>query len=241
MYHKLAIESSPLQAYGALLFSPTRSVIRTLFKDEEPCGIVIKPGMQDQWSNCLLTLEGHSRLVSSVAFSHDSTQLASASDDRTVKVWDARSGECLLTLKSHSHLVNSVAFSHDSTYLASASHDCTVKVWNAHSGECLLTLKVDMILYSISFDPNNKSLRTDTGVINISAVLDSALPSPTTEPQIPQCQGVALGESGKWLTCNSKNVLWLPSEYRPSYSTVLGDVIAIGTGSGSVWIYQVRL
>ncbi|KAF2729421.1 HET-domain-containing protein, partial [Polyplosphaeria fusca] len=79
MYHKSAIESSPLQAYGALLFSPTRSVIRALFKDEEPQGIVIKPGMQAHWSNCLSTLEGHSSWVSSVAFSHDSTLLASAS------------------------------------------------------------------------------------------------------------------------------------------------------------------
>ncbi|KAF2727861.1 NACHT-domain-containing protein [Polyplosphaeria fusca] len=78
MYHKSAIESNPLQAYGALLFSPTRSVIRALFKDDEPQGIVIKPGMQDQWSNCLQTLEGHSSDVYSVAFSHDSTRLASA-------------------------------------------------------------------------------------------------------------------------------------------------------------------
>ncbi|KAF2726392.1 hypothetical protein EJ04DRAFT_397144, partial [Polyplosphaeria fusca] len=78
MYHKSAIESSPLQAYGALLFSPTRSVIRTLFKDEEPQDIVIKPGMQERWGSCLQTLEGHSSPVYSVAFSHDSTRLASA-------------------------------------------------------------------------------------------------------------------------------------------------------------------
>ncbi|KAF2726479.1 HET-domain-containing protein, partial [Polyplosphaeria fusca] len=60
MYHKSAIESSPLQVYGALLFSPTHSVIRALFKGKEPKGVVIKPEMQDQWSNCLQTLEGHS-------------------------------------------------------------------------------------------------------------------------------------------------------------------------------------
>ncbi|KAF2734270.1 HET-domain-containing protein [Polyplosphaeria fusca] len=60
MYHKSAIESSPLQAYSALLFSPTRSIIRALFEDKEPKGIIIKPGMQEQWSNCLSTLEGHS-------------------------------------------------------------------------------------------------------------------------------------------------------------------------------------
>jgi WD40 repeat protein len=47
----------------------------------------------------LQTLEGHSDPVNSVAFSHDSTKLASASYDSTVKVWDASSGACLHTLK----------------------------------------------------------------------------------------------------------------------------------------------
>jgi WD40 repeat protein len=42
-------------------------------------------------------LEGHRGAVSSVAFSHDSARLASASDDSTVKIWDASSGECLQT------------------------------------------------------------------------------------------------------------------------------------------------
>jgi WD40 repeat protein len=74
-----------------------------------------------------------------VAFSHDSTWLASASVDRTVKIWDASSGACLQTLEGHSSAVWSIAFSHDSTWLASASLDRTVKIWDASSGACLQT------------------------------------------------------------------------------------------------------
>src|SRR5271156_377977 len=115
MYHKRAIENSPLQAYAsALLFSPARSLIRCLFKEEESKLITIKPVMRDEWSACLQTLEGHSSRVSSVAFSHDSARLASASLNNTVKIWDASSGECLQTLEGHSSEVYSVAFSHDS-------------------------------------------------------------------------------------------------------------------------------
>jgi WD40 repeat protein len=42
--------------------------------------------MEDKWNPCLQTLEGHGGSVSSVAFSHDSTRLASASFDQTVKI-----------------------------------------------------------------------------------------------------------------------------------------------------------
>src|SRR5947207_2753392 len=99
MYHKRAIETSPLQAYAsALIFSPTGSLMRRHFKKEEPKWITIKPATGDKWSACLQTLEGHRSGVNSVAFSHDSAWLASASDDSTVRIWDASSGECLQTL-----------------------------------------------------------------------------------------------------------------------------------------------
>jgi WD40 repeat protein len=106
MYHKVAIEGYPLQTYAsALLFSPTGSSIRQLFQHEEPETITIRPALRDGWSTCLQTLEGHSDMVSSVAFSHDSTRLASASHDSTVKIWDASSGACLQTLEGHSNSV----------------------------------------------------------------------------------------------------------------------------------------
>jgi WD40 repeat protein len=108
--------------------------------------------MSDSWNACLQTLDGHSNYVDSVDFSHDLTRLASASYDRTVKIWDAHSGACLQTLKGHSNLVNLVAFSHDSTRLASASDDRTVKIWDAHSSTCLQTLEaIAALIFHISF------------------------------------------------------------------------------------------
>ncbi|KAF7504607.1 hypothetical protein GJ744_002034 [Endocarpon pusillum] len=160
MYHKQAIENTPQQTYtSALLFSPAGSLIRNINKKEEPKWITIKPDMEDKWSACLQTLEGHSSSVFSVAFSPDSARLASASDDRTVKIWDTGSGACLYTLEGYSSWVHLVAFSPDSARLASVSDNSTIKIWDIGSGTCLQTIRGhSSSVYSIAFSPDSAQL-----------------------------------------------------------------------------------
>jgi len=242
MYHKGAIENAPLQVYvSALVFSPRHSLIRNLFKEEAPPWLTIRPAMIDKWGACLQTLEGHSGSVNSVAFSHDSTRLASASDDSTVKIWDASSGDCLQTLEGHSSFVTSVAFSHDSTRLASASGDSTAKIWDASSGDCLQTLDIRRPLYNISFDATGSCLHTKIGAIVISASATSNNTTSVTKPQHPQYQHIALSPDSTWIIYHSKKLVWLPSEYRPFRSAISGKTIGIGVGTGKVWIYSIEL
>jgi WD40 repeat protein len=76
-----------------------------------------------------------------VAFSPDGKQLASASDNSTVRLWDPATGTALQTLEGHSSSVNAVAFSPNGKQLVSASDDRTVRLWDPATGTALQTFK----------------------------------------------------------------------------------------------------
>lgn len=88
----------------------------------------------------LYTLSGHSGEVNSVAISPDGQTLASGSEDKTIKLWNLRTGELKTTLTGHSDGVKSVAFSPDGKTLASGSADYTIKLWQLHNASPLHTL-----------------------------------------------------------------------------------------------------
>jgi WD40 repeat protein len=140
--HYSTIAEWPLQIYSsALLFTPEASIIRRGNLGKVPSWLKKLPEVEKVWSPLIQTLNDHSSWVTAVAFSHDGAQLASASRDKTIKLWDTTTGELRKTLKGHSSSVTAVAFSHDGAQLASASHDETIKLWDPTTGELRTTLK----------------------------------------------------------------------------------------------------
>ena len=82
-----------------------------------------------------------SNCVIAVAFNPKNPgQLASASEDNTVKIWNLEDGQCQQTLQGHSWDVNAVAWSPDGKLIASGSFDTTVRVWSAEDGSCAKVL-----------------------------------------------------------------------------------------------------
>lgn len=82
----------------------------------------------------VFTLYGHSRSISALFFSPDGLYLASASADRTIKVWSVLSGALIQSLKGHQGGISDIVWSPCSRYIVSASDDTTAVVWNALGG-----------------------------------------------------------------------------------------------------------
>jgi WD40 repeat protein len=73
----------------------------------------------------------HQGSINSAVFSPDGRQIATASDDRTVRVWDAATGQPVGAPLRHQDRVNSAVFSPDGRQIATASDDRTARVWDA--------------------------------------------------------------------------------------------------------------
>ena len=91
--------------------------------------------------------------------SPDGKTLASASRDKTIKLWNLQTQKAISTLTGHSNWVISVAFSPDGLTLASASRDNTIKLWNLQSQKAIATLTGHSeMVSSVAFSPDGLTL-----------------------------------------------------------------------------------
>jgi WD40 repeat protein len=138
------------------------------------------PGQMQTIDNANITLlwqlAGHSDWVSSIAFSPDGYTLASGSFDKTIKLWDAQTGDLKRTLVGHDESVTLVTFSPDGRTLASGSgrgpmsmsYDTSVRLWDTQTGDLKNTLKAVDNSYSgvtdITFSPEGSTLAAESFV-----------------------------------------------------------------------------
>jgi len=138
--------------------------------------------------------------VACIAFSPDGNRIVSDSFVKSVRVWDAKTGEQFRSLQGHTSGVTSVAFSPDDDRIVSGSYDKLVQVWDARMGEQLRELQGHTSLVtSVAFSPNgnriasgsdDKSVRVWTN-LNLDAFW-------------------VMDEDG-WILSGAERLVWVPS------------------------------
>ncbi len=175
------------------------------------------PPMQQ---NTRFVCQGHTSRVTAVAWSPGGTQIASASYDKTVRVWDTAHGFSTITYKGHRDRVQAVAWSPDGRRVASAGDDCTAQVWDAATGSHLFTFGGHPLpINALSWSPDGKYLASagDDGTVQVWETINGAVAFThrghrgrvLTVAWSPDCRRVASGGEDKtaqvWLPFKSKS------------------------------------
>jgi WD40 repeat protein/tRNA A-37 threonylcarbamoyl transferase component Bud32 len=102
---------------------------------------------------------GHTSRVTSVAWSPGGTHIATASFDKTVRIWDIAHGFSIIIYRGHWDRVQAMTWSPDGKRVASASDDGTVQVWDATTGKQLLIYRGHSnAVNAVAWSPDGKRI-----------------------------------------------------------------------------------
>ena len=224
MRHYSLISTWPLQIYSsAIVFSPQTSIIRINNVDKVPTWFRRFPQTEQSWSSLIQTLVGHSGSVQAVAFSLDGKQIASGSGDKTIKLWDARTGHLQQTLvhdrkTSLENHVKAVALSSKDWQVTSKFNNQTIKPrkWEFAQNKFRRALPTRSEA-AISID---ESVSSDIQRLKLES-LDT------------------LQVSKQWICYKALPVFFLSFGLKEVCYAVHGDQIAVGFADGRVLCFEI--
>ncbi|MGW6931039.1 pentapeptide repeat-containing protein, partial [Lentzea sp. NPDC054927] len=143
----------------------TQLIFCTPPPDLSPCAQIAPSaahtGEQSSTATRLVTFAGYVGAVNAVAWSPDNTRILTGGNDRTVRIWDATTGQLLHQLTEHDDWVRAVAWSPDNTRILTGGDDNTARIWDATTGHQLHQLTGhDSSVNAVAWSPDNTRILT---------------------------------------------------------------------------------
>jgi WD40 repeat protein len=160
--------SAPHIYLSALPRSPQVSKVAQHFLPDFPSTLSVITGLDKHWPAIVNKFLGHTDPVTSVDFSSDGKYVVSGSQDNTIYIWDAETGEVVTgPFEGHKDEVTSVAFSPDGKHVASGSWDKTICIWDVQTGEVVSDSFEGHRgkITCVAFSPDGRTRQSASGIL----------------------------------------------------------------------------
>ena len=99
-------------------------------------------------------MQGHLDYISSIVISSDDKTIASCGQDKSIRIWDVKTGELLKTLTGHSDWIHSIKLTKGNKSIVSCSSDKTIKFWDLKSGQIIKNIECEQGVSTIAINQN---------------------------------------------------------------------------------------